>query len=188
MEAQNSLAIIEGMLGEARKSLHRISPYFLIWGVILALAGMGESILVFQLGIKQGYFVWMVLPVIGGVVSTIYSRKEAKRQQTKSHYDTVYMYLWGAFGTSMMLVLVMCSLIKVAPTPFIMVLTGMATLITGGIIKFKPFVFGGIIFWALAIVALLVDKSFTGYVFSLSVVLGYLIPGFYLFKNEKANQ
>jgi hypothetical protein len=44
MKATQSLEIIEAMLQESKKSLHRNSFYFLLWGLLMVPAGLAESL------------------------------------------------------------------------------------------------------------------------------------------------
>jgi hypothetical protein len=68
-------------------------------------------------------------------------------------------------------------------SPYILMLVGFPTFMSGIIIKFRPLIIGGICFW---IFALLVN--FSGPVLGplgvpLSMIAGYLIPG-YMLKNK----
>ncbi|MBD81161.1 MAG: hypothetical protein CL840_19745 [Crocinitomicaceae bacterium] len=184
MKPEKSLEIIQSMMAEAKQSFHKVSPYFLIWGVLLVISGIAEHVIVYQMGLKQGYAVWGIMGVLGGVISMWYSRKESKKQKVKTYYDLSHNYLWGGFGITLFLVILLSVWNRQNPTPYVLLLTGLPTFVTGGIAKFNPLKVGGIVFWVAGILSFFVAKEFTGLVFSGAIFLGYLIPGYLLYKQE----
>ena len=69
--------------------------------------------------------------------------------------------------------------------PVIIVMTAMPTFITGVILKFKPLMFGGVVFWVAGAVMFFVAKDDQLLLGALVIVLGYLVPGYMLRKSEK---
>lgn len=184
MKPEKSLEIIQSMMAEAKQSFHKMSPYFLIWGVVLSISGISEHVIVYQLNIKEGFIVWGILGSIGGLLSMLYSRKESKKHAVKNYYDVAYNYLWGGMGITLILTIFLTVFNKLNPTPFILLLTGLPTFVSGGLIKFKPLILGGFIFWIAGIIAFNVPTMYTGIVFSIAIILGYLIPGYILYNQE----
>ena len=78
MKATQSLVIIEAMLQESKKSLHRNSFYFIMWGMLMIPIGIAES---FLIGTKNFWIVWPIMGIVGGIVSSIYGIKEGKDQE-----------------------------------------------------------------------------------------------------------
>ena len=103
METTKSLEIIESMLRESKKSLFRNSFYFLLWGILL----IPISILDYFIG-NQAYFwlVWPSIGIIGGFISYIYGKNESKNAGVISAGDRIIMFTWGAFGFSLVYVIV----------------------------------------------------------------------------------
>jgi len=52
------------------------------------------------------------------------------------------------------------------------------------VLRFRPLKLGGMSFWVLGIVSLFVPQPYRSLVFSLAILLGYLIPGYLLKQNE----
>lgn len=128
---------------------------------------------------------WPILSIIGGIASSIYSRKEDKRSGAQTFGDRVTLYTWAAFGFTMIISIVYAIYNHLSPYPLVLILSRSATFISGGISKFKPFIFGGIVLEIGAIIcAFIVDPSYHGLVFVVSLFLGYVIPGFILRKTE----
>ena len=71
--------------------------------------------------------------------------------------------------------------------PIIYLLAGNATFLTGIVIKFKPLIFGGIIFWIAVICQFLMPQNYVEFVSPIAIILGYLIPGYMLKSYSKKN-
>ncbi len=182
METTQSLDIIERMLQESKRSLHRNSFYFILWGLLMVPIGLAEPFI-----IQYEYFwvVWPIAGIMGGIASIVYGMREGKRSGVSTAGDRITSYTWGAFVISMVIAIVFSLYNRIAPHAMILLLAGMATFISGGICKFKPFVFGGVIMWIGAITCtFLVEMPYQGFVSAASLFMGYVIPGFILRKSE----
>lgn len=182
MEPTKSLEIIERMLVETKKSLHRNSFYFLLWGILLIPAGVAEFMLY---GESNFWMVWPAVGMLGGIISMIYGFKESKRAGTTTAGDRITSYTWGAFMFVLVFSIVYAVSNRLPPHALILMGAAMATFISGGISKFRPFVLGGILL-ALGAIAcgFFVQPEFHSLVFSASILLGYVIPGLLLRKSE----
>lgn len=182
MESTQSVEIISKMIQESRKSLHRNSFYFILWGSLLIPAGIAEY---FMLGTPNYWMIWPAIGIIGGIVSSIYGSKESKRSGVQTAGDRITSYTWGAFGATLIFVIIYSVSKGLTPHPLILITAGLATFISGGISKFKPFVMGGVFLGLGAIASgFFIDPEFHGLVFSTSILLGYVIPGVQLRKVE----
>jgi len=182
MEPTKSIEIIESMLSETRKSLHRNSFYFILWGALLIPAGIAEYILY-----GKAYFwtIWPAVGILGGIISAIYGKKESERAGTKTAGDRITEYTWGAFVFTMIIGITYSVYNQLTPHVIILMLAGMATFISGGISKFKPFVIGGILLEVGAICcAFFVEPMYHSLIFSASILVGYVWPGLTLRKSE----
>ena len=129
--------------------------------------------------------VWPIAGIAGGIISFFYGKKEAEKVGTQTALDRVTNYTWGAFGFTLVFAIAFSLYNQLSPHALVLMIAGSATFISGGISKFKPFIYGGI---ALEIGALAcafyVPASYQGFVFALSIILGYIIPGVILRKSE----
>jgi len=182
MQTTQSIEIIESMFMESKKSLHRNSFYFIMWGLLLVPAGIAEYMLFES---DKFWLIWPVVGTTGGIIATIYGIREGKRSGTKTAGDRIYSYTWGAFIFLLFLGIAFSVQNNISPHAIILMLAGYATFISGGIAKFTPFVIGGIALVVGAILcAFLVAPHYQGLIFSASILLGYVIPGFILRKTE----
>ncbi len=182
MEPTKSIEIIEGMLLESKKSLHRNSFYFLVWGFLLVPAGIAEYYLQ---GKPLFMMIWPIVGMVGGVISMLYGRKESKRVGAETTGDRVTSYTWGAFLVTMFIGIGYTTYNGLSPHTIILLLAGMATFISGGISKFTPFVIGGILLQVAGIIcAFVLEPSYHSLVFSAGIFVGYVIPGILLRRSE----
>lgn len=185
MNTSDSFKIILEKIAEAQNAYQRISPYFLIWGIIMTMAGIGEYILVYRMQLQAGYAIWPVLGISGGIISGIYSARQDKMSRSKTYYDLVFQYLWMGFTVTLILIIASCVINGLNPTPFVLLATGLPTLVTGGMVKSNSLRLGGIAFWLSGIIAFYIPQEYTGLLFSLAILLGYVWPGIILKKSEK---
>jgi len=123
---------------------------------------------------------------IGGIVSGVYGYRLGKQATVRTFIDTSMIYLWGGFTISLLLILVLSVVNHISfqiINPIIIVLYGLGTFVSGGILKFKPLIIGGVISWIFAIVSFLIQSDLQLIFLSASIVIAYLIPG-YMLKNR----
>ncbi|PCH68688.1 MAG: hypothetical protein COC01_03295 [Bacteroidetes bacterium] len=185
---EDSLLIIQEMIQTAKSSFNENGFQFLLWGWVVIIAGMGQYSL-FMMGYKEysSYPWFLTLPA--AIYSGIYGYRFEKKMKVKTHVDTIINYLWGGFMISLILTMVFCVVNKVQVTSYILLLCGIGTFTTGGALKFKPLIWGGILFWAFAILAIVFNGIEQLLINSIAIFVGYLIPGYILrkkFKDEAA--
>lgn len=179
-----SLKLIETMIGQAKQSFHRNSFYFLLWGVLLILA-MGVNYFLAVKGDVRGGYAWAVAGVLGGVISMVHSRREGKRVRTATAMDSLMLWVWVAFLATLLTSMVGSSLASGSMSvASIMVITGMPTFISGHLVRFRPLIWGGMLFWVLGAIAFFVDVRTVVVLYIAAMLFGYLVPGYLLKRQE----
>lgn len=135
LSPEASLQLIEAML---RKTSQRVSNHgayqFLIWGYTTVLV----SILVFFFEPTLNWdvhYLWMLIPIIGGIFSWITGRGEAKEPYSRSQVDRLMHVVWSVIGIN---VLVSSFLFGVLSLLVITLMIGSATAITGFALRIRP--------------------------------------------------
>ncbi|MBL7950305.1 MAG: hypothetical protein JNM62_01180 [Flavobacteriales bacterium] len=181
---EQSLKLIESMIGQAKRSFHRMSFYFLLWGVLLTLA-MVAQLFSAQFGISDRGYGWGAASIVGAVASAIYGAREGRREQVETMADRVVMWLWIGFVITLLATGIGAGVAGYStPVGSIMILTGLPTFVTGQLIRFKPLILGGVLFWVLGTVSFFVDPLWMGILHIVSMVFGYIIPGSILKQQE----
>lgn len=161
------------------------SFYFLLWGWTIMLANLGHFIIdKFDL-YPAPYIVWMIT-IPAGIASMIYGMKSSKNLAAKNHMDNMYSYIWlGAFITCISIIFFVPDA-RFLLTPIILAIAGMATFLSGLLLRFTPLVIGGITLWIAAIVASQLPEVYHYLLGAIGIFLGYLVPGYLLKKAENA--
>ena len=186
MTEKESLKIIHEMITTSKGNLKDNSFFYLLWGWLVLVASLSHFILE-QIGYHQPYLVWPVLMGAGGVVSVIAGIRIGKRATVVTHVDRSIMYLWWSFLIVVIIVLLMAAIQKISwvgSNVLIMAMYGLGTFVSGGLLKFKPLMAGGIVAWAFSVFALFTDPSWVMLFIAASIIVAYLIPGYMLKAKE----
>jgi len=185
---QESLRIIQEMIAKSKTNLGESSYFYLLWGWLVFISSLSHFILL-SVSYKQPYILWPIAMTLGAILSVIKSRKLHKESKTKTYIETAIIHLWIGFSISMFIVLFSAAFGKinwVTSNSFIIVLYGLATYVSGGILKFNPLKAGGIASWIIAVVSLFLPGQYSMLAIAISIVVAYLWPGYLLRSKEKA--
>ncbi|MFZ1695045.1 MAG: hypothetical protein WAT74_17755, partial [Flavobacteriales bacterium] len=135
---EQSLKVIEGMIGQAKRSFSRLSFYFLLWGILLTGAMLATYLLAdIEPAMRHG-MPWGIAGIGGGIISSIYGARQSRQEQVANPMDRIVGWVWGSFVITMMLVLFGTLRNGIDPGPGITLLTGLPTFLTGQIMRFRP--------------------------------------------------
>ena len=190
MTEQESLAVIKEMIDRTRTNFKDQSFYYLMWGWLVVGAVIVQAIL-FNQESEYHWIVWPIMGLCGGIASGIYGSKQEKKAGRKTHMDNAMMYVWLGFVIYLIVVLLLSATGKFGPdgwkTSFVLImgLYGLGTFISGGMLKFKPLIYGGIASFVLVALTVFIPSivaSFNGALMMLaaSIIVSYLIPGYLL--------
>lgn len=186
LSPQESLDLIQTMIVKARKRYTDNSFFFLLWGWITLVASLAHYYLGTFTEFEHPYIGW-TLTILGGVVSAIYGRRLGKRSKVTNYTDRLYAWLWASLGAAMFIIIINGPLSNWQVVPFIMLLAGVGTLVSGAMMKFRLLQLGSIPFWVLAFVAFRQPVYDQMLLMALAVALGYLVPGYIMKFNAKKN-
>jgi hypothetical protein len=88
--------------------------------------------------------------------------------------------LWTAIGFSFCCIPFIASTAKANIIPFIILLYGIGTYVTGKIINFKPLIIGGISCFVLAICITFINNENRLLILAFALLVSYIIPGILL--------
>jgi hypothetical protein len=186
---EESLQIIQKSIANTRHKLSEESQYYLMWGWLALAAGVIQLAL---LTFTDSYYHWISWPILmtfGGVMSGILSAKNKKKKKFTSQIDRIMGFIWGGMLVAIVFALFLSFQIGWEASYLIVImLYGLGTFISGGALKFKPLIIGGVAAWVLGIIGIVAGNwlpDFRSYLILLcaSLVVSYLIPG-YMLKNS----
>ncbi|MCB9315142.1 MAG: hypothetical protein H6574_14320 [Lewinellaceae bacterium] len=179
LNPQESLRVIRETIDLAKNSIRENGFHFLLWGWLVVLACIADYYLDVVVQYPNHFLAWIAMAVIGLPTALIYEwRREKKDPSTFNTIRGWYGRVWLAFGISLFLVLVLTVRAQVSPVPYILVLVGFATFISGSLLRFAPLIFGAVVMWVAAIICMMLGYQEHLLVQALATVAGYLVPGY----------
>lgn len=184
LSPNESMKLINSMIGRARKRYTDNSFYFLLWGWIVMIASFIHFYLMEFTDYPHYYIGWS-LNIVGVIASIVKSAKDNKKEVVRHYSDRVYGWLWLALGLAMFTILFNGEQQNWSIVPFILILVAVGTFVSGAMMNFKPLQIGGVVFWLLCFVAFRVNEAYQMLIMSSSMLIGYLIPGYIMKYNAK---
>jgi hypothetical protein len=184
---QESIDIINKAIKDARKETDDAYYYLLLWGILLVVFFILSFLASFTFPEHQKLIqsiAYLVFPV-GGVWSFLHSRKSERTEKIKSIHENLYAYVWGGVGLCLGVWTLVTQFKGLESyVPVFILLFGFASFITGGVTKFYPSVFGGVVCVICAAVANIspVYQCLYG---ALGILAATVIPGFIMVFNKK---
>jgi hypothetical protein len=175
VDKEQQLQLIYEMISAAKQEINENGFIFMMWGWLVFISCI-VNFAGLYFGYPQAALVWLLM-IAGGIITFIYYARQNKKEQLKNYIDVFLGYLWIAFGVTLFLVLFFQWKLGLSTYPMVMLIYGVGTFVTGGALKFRPLVFGGIWCWIMATAAFFVDFNLQLLLLALAVLGSYIIPG-----------
>ena len=182
LDPSRSLQLISEVIAKTREDIKEHSFPFLLWGWLIAIASFSFFLLQVFTSFR---FYFLPFPILAGagIIATFYYY--GKRRHISETWLGFYLKnLWLVLGISFLLVVFINVLRDSPPFTYTLLIGGIGTLVSGLVLRFKPLVFGGILFLLLSVTSVFVTDSYKPVLQAAAVIGGYLIPG-YLLKYSK---
>lgn len=178
LSPEESLQLIQSMINNAKDSVADNSFYLLFWGWLVFLCCITEFVLKVVFAYPAHYRVWWLM-IAGGIITGVYSSRQAKKAKVVSFVDRALDITWVAIACSFFVLVYINSVAGTWNNAFTyyILLYAIGTFITGRLIQFKPLVIGGLINFVLAAVCSHFSYDYQLLVASLALLTSYIIPG-----------
>jgi hypothetical protein len=183
LTAQESLDIITAMIREAKGNVQRNNFFFLLWGWVVMLANLGMFMLM-QMGYRHPYVVWAIT-IPAWIITIVVGFRQGRRINSPTHFDKISGALWLSFSVVLFTIVAFGFKFNYLINPLILTLCAIPTFVSGVILKFRPLLVGGTLFWLFGIAGFLVAREYQPLVGAVAITCGYLIPG-YMLRSVKA--
>lgn len=183
---QEALQLIETTILNTRQRFKDDGFALIMWGWIVIIGNIVSYIAITQ-EIHYLHMYWAIVCPIGGIVSGIHGSKKSKSENAATFTSNVMKYIWMGSG-------ILAIILWFASANFgwqyinsaMFVAFAVPVFITGGIMKFNPAIFGGLVLFVFGIISFFIaEYSWAYLVASLGWSLGYLVPGYLLKKGNK---
>jgi len=184
LSSKDSLALITEMIGKAKREAAGDGSFqILLWGWVISICNFGQYALE-KANFLYSYAIWLlVIPAI--VVSIVYGVQKSKKARVKTHLDTVLSQLWIAVFVGIIIVLAFMNILKFNQSPVILLLAALGMFVTGTLIQVNMVKMGGYVLAIGSIIAFTLPVIDQYLISGIAIVLGYLVPGYYLKKNYR---
>lgn len=188
-----SLQVIREMIQVSRNKLKQDGILFIVWGWTLFYVSMTGYVersigLTFRLT-KVLNFLSIAIPIVAIAFTVYYLLKQRKKVQT--YIGISLRYVWISLFVSMVLInLIQFNVLQQInfelQHPLFMVLMAFAVLVTGGILRHRLIIIGGVVFGILALIASYLGLQEQLLLESAAWLIAFIIPGHVMYaKREK---
>ena len=181
---------ITNIINSTKENLKPLSVNFIFWGCLITIMSLFHYAYpsLIQSTQYSARLFWIVLPLIGMLITIYYDIKVRKKTGYETYLSRVIKIIWGVFNLSWIYIIVLSFTLKsFHPAPPILFLLSTILITTGLIIKFKPITFGGI-FLSIFTFYLNFNPEFNLLLVNVvGVSLGMLVPGLSLFYSKSSN-
>lgn len=178
------LEFIQNSILKTRQNLKENSFFFLFWGWLILATTLIHYITLYVIEYEHHWLPWPVLMTLGAIVSVVKGIRMDRATSHRSHLDNFMIWMWSSCGILFFVVDFIAIRYGIIPIPFVLAIAGAGTLATGGLIKFRPVIIGGIAFFLAAIASALTPLELQLPILAAGFTVGYLIPG-YMLKRSK---
>lgn len=182
---EKSLSIISEMISDAKENFCDQSFYLLLWGWIVAIAGLLHFVLLTFTSYAHPYYAWALM-IIGFIASFAQGYRRGKQKHRKSHLERIVAFIWLSFLVSYFIILLNMPQVNYQVTPLIFIFAAISTFVSGSVIKFKPLMAGGIFLWIMGFIQFYLPENYQLLSIPFTVGIGYLLPGYLLRAKAKA--
>lgn len=181
---KEALGVIEEMVNKSRYKMRDEAKYFLLWGWMVFAAAILHFIIL-NMGVENSWTTWPVMMGLALVVYGIMIRSSKSEGRAVTYIDRINKYLWlGFFGPLAITILVGIYISWFAAYPFFMALYGWSAIVSGGLLKFKPLVWGGSVSIIIGIATIFVTGMYILLMLALAILFGFILPGHALSRAE----
>ncbi len=182
LSSAESLAIITEMIAKAKRETSGEGSYqLLLWGWVVSICNFAQYLLQ-RLAFEKPYLVWLLI-IPAALLSARWGYLKAKNSPVKSHLGMMINQLWIAVFVGILVILSAMPVLGYNHNPVILLLVAVGMFATGSIIRVNAFKFGAIILAIGAIIAFQLPVVEQNLAAAVAIILGYLVPGYYL-KNK----
>lgn len=185
LSPHQSLDLITQMIQQTKGNASNSSFYFLLWGWVVTICNFSMyGIIHFTSCPPQtAAFVW-TLCIPAWIITLVYAFRQ-ERGGVITHLDTISKWMWIGVGIAILPPFVFGAQINWHINAVILLMIGLATFVSGIIVRLRPLVVGGIVLWLGATMCFVVGNLNQFLVGGVAMILGYLVPGYLIRRQSK---
>jgi len=178
---ESALKVISEMIEATRNDVRSNYFFYLLWGFLVLTASLLEYSLLQFFHYPHHYLGWPVLMGIGALVSIAYSIRKFGKKSASTYIGNFFAYFFIGWSISLLMLLffVISGNYKLIQ-PVSLAMYALATFVSGGILRFRPLIWGGVIAWVAAVGSYFAPFPVQLLITAATVVVAYIVPGLLL--------
>ena len=178
LNEQSSLKLIESMINKAKNNFSESGTLYLVWGVVIFVCSITQFIATYFYQYEHAYYVWFLTWLVL-IYQLIFIAKKKKKEKVKTYTGEILGYVWTCFIVCLFVLMFILQYNKAffLINSVILVLYAIPTFLSGGILKVKSLMIGGICCWLLAVISIFIPVEFHILLISVAVLIAWIIPG-----------
>jgi hypothetical protein len=177
---QESLALIAEAIRKTKENFRENSRFFLLWGWLMAAASLGFFLLRQYTQTRFFFLPFPVLALVGIVTTLVWFRRLKAEAPTETYLGYFFNRLWMVLALSFILVVYISVSRGWPPFLYTLIVAAIGTMVSGLAMKFRPLVWGGMLFFAAAVAGVYLPDPYLPLLTGFAMVGGYLVPGYLL--------
>ncbi|MBX2875502.1 MAG: hypothetical protein KTR30_25520 [Saprospiraceae bacterium] len=185
LSPEQSLELIAEVIKEAKYKFEENGVIYFMWGAILGFAALLQYGLLKTGQEEISYYGYFIVP-IGALISWYYyaRKKSARKNQVSSNISIT----WGIVSLNLMILGFFFNyVLQETLTPLMLILMGIGTTVSGGLIKSRLILFSGLLLNAAGFLCFQLNWLEHPLVLGISAILFILVPGLLLMIKHKGN-
>lgn len=188
LNERSSLQLIESMINKAKNNFSESGTLYLVWGIVIFACSITQFIATYFYDYQNAYYVWFLTWLVL-IYQFIFLAKKKKKENVKTYTGEILGYVWLCFIICLFVLMFILQYSKAYEliNTVILVLYAIPSFLSGGILKVKSLIVGGICCWLLAVFSIFIPREFNILLISAAVLVAWIIPGL-IMRNKFLNQ
>ncbi|HEX8333232.1 MAG TPA: hypothetical protein VF622_11445 [Segetibacter sp.] len=177
IKPEDSFRLITSMIETAKQTIGDQSHFYLLWGWAVMIGCLLQYYLKAVADYRHHYYAWFVTP-IATVIHFYFLARQERKTVVRTFVADATRYLWLAI--CMAFVVLSFIFTKIGWQycfPFYILFYGIGTFVSGSLLKFKPFIVGGICSIIISAITPYVPYDYQILMTGFSILISYIIPG-----------
>jgi len=179
LSPQEGLQLITDAIAMTKHNVKQNSFSFLLWGWLITMASFSFFCLQHYTDFKYYFLPFPVFAVLGIVATVSYYQRRVSVSTISYSSDFLYK-MWLVLGISFFAVVIINLAQNRLPFTYTLIIAAIGTGTSGLIMKFKPLVVGGLLFFIASVASVYVADEYKVLVHGTAFLAGYLVPGYLL--------
>jgi hypothetical protein len=180
LNPSESLSLISEVISKTKENIGGQSFRYLLWGWIITAATILSFLLLKLTGTLLYFLPFPLLSIAGLFINYLYYIKQKTKREPETYLVYFINRMWLVLGLSFFLIAFLSVAQGISPFTYTITLAGIGTLISGIVMKYKPLLFGGFVFFIFAVMSLYVSLEYKILLQGVAILLGNLLPGYAL--------